>query len=201
MLHDNVDYILSYKSYNIASNTTRVYTQRKRSKVFMKFKQLVVIVLPVVLVSLLANEADAQSRRNRLRTMFTGTGKCLDIINDGDNDKLTMANCGNYSGQSWNIEPAQERGYSRLRTTFTGADKCLDIVNDGENNKLTMADCGNYTGQFWKIEPSDERGYSRLRTMFTGADKCLDIINDGKNNKLTMSDCGNYTGQFWSITK
>jgi hypothetical protein len=37
----------------------------------------------------------------RLRTQFTGQMKCLDIINDGQNNKLTMAACGNFTGQMW----------------------------------------------------------------------------------------------------
>ena len=39
----------------------------------------------------------------QLRTMFTGQNKCLDIVNDGKNNRLQMADCGNYSGQFWSI--------------------------------------------------------------------------------------------------
>ena len=39
----------------------------------------------------------------RLKTMFTGSNKCLDIINDSQDNKPIMANCGNYSGQFWQI--------------------------------------------------------------------------------------------------
>ncbi|MEI6064062.1 MAG: hypothetical protein WCQ26_05690, partial [Pseudanabaena sp. ELA748] len=42
---------------------------------------------------------------NRLRNSFTGSRKCLDIVNDGRNNKLRMADCGNYSGQFWEFEP------------------------------------------------------------------------------------------------
>jgi hypothetical protein len=41
----------------------------------------------------------------RLRTQFTGQMKCLDIINDGQNNKPTMAACGNFTGQMWTITP------------------------------------------------------------------------------------------------
>jgi hypothetical protein len=37
----------------------------------------------------------------RLRTMFTGGGKCLDIVNGGKNNRLQMANCAEASGQYW----------------------------------------------------------------------------------------------------
>jgi hypothetical protein len=42
-------------------------------------------------------------RKPRLRTEFTGTGKCLDIVNDGANNQLTMADCGDFSGQLWEL--------------------------------------------------------------------------------------------------
>ncbi len=99
----------------------------------------------------LSQPANFSGKPNRLQTQFTGNKKCLDIINDGDNNQLTMADCGNYSGQFWSIRPSGNGGFYRLQTQFTGNKKCLDIINDGDNNQLTMADCGNYSGQFWKI--------------------------------------------------
>ncbi|MGJ5632884.1 RICIN domain-containing protein [Nostoc sp. CALU 1950] len=163
------------------------------------------IVLLAMIVSASATlppvkEGIAQSTDNRLRTQFTGLNKCLDIINDGENNKLIMAKCGNFSGQFWSIQPTQSRGYYRLRTKFTGSNKCLDIINDGENNKLIMAKCGNFSGQFWSIQPTQSRGYYRLRTQFTESNKCLDIINDGDNNKLIMAKCGNFSGQLWNLS-
>ncbi|MBD2516748.1 RICIN domain-containing protein [Nostoc sp. FACHB-973] len=148
----------------------------------------------------LLENATAQSSDSRLRTQFTGSDKCLDIINDGLNNKLTMAACGNFSGQLWSIKPSKYKGYYYLRTQFTGKNKCLDIINDGVNNKTIMATCGNFSGQLWKIEPTQSAGFFRLKTQFTGKNKCLDIINDGVNNKTIMADCGNYSGQFWSLS-
>jgi hypothetical protein len=85
----------------------------------------------------------------RLRTNFTGADKCLDIINDGQNNKPTMAACGNFSGQKWTVTATGTPGVFTLRTEFTGPGKCLDIINDGQNNKPTMAACGNFSGQLW----------------------------------------------------
>jgi hypothetical protein len=136
----------------------------------------------------------------RLRTKFAGDASCLDIINDGRNNRLTMATCGDYTGQAWTIERIGATGYQRLRTEFTGSNKCLDIINDGRNNRLTMATCGDYTGQKWTIERIGATGYQRLRTEFTGSSKCLDIINDGRNNRLTMATCGDYSGQMWKLS-
>eukprot|EP00121_Abeoforma_whisleri_P000875 Awhi_evm1s776 len=134
---------------------------------------------------------------NRFKTMFTGDNKCLDIINDANDNKLIMASCGGYSGQHWNIEATNRNGYYRLKTMFTGDNKCLDVINDASDNKVIMSTCGNYSGQFWKIEETNRAGYFRLKTMFTGDDKCLDIINDSSDNKLILATCGNYSGQYW----
>ncbi len=39
----------------------------------------------------------------RLQTQFTGENKCLDIVNDANDNQLIMADCGNFSGQFWKI--------------------------------------------------------------------------------------------------
>jgi Ricin-type beta-trefoil lectin domain len=134
-----------------------------------------------------------------LSTLFTGKDKCLDIVNDGANNQLAMADCGNFSGQRWKIVPSKSNpGTYRLSTLFTGKDKCLDVVNDGTNNQLTMANCGKFTGQYWKILSSKRHPDTyRLTNLFTGKDKCLDIVNDGTNNRITMANCGDFSGQYW----
>jgi Ricin-type beta-trefoil lectin domain len=164
------------------------------------------IVLPLILVSLLAQEVNAQVKQNRLRNTLTGTGSCLDIINDGDNNKLTMARCGNVSGQRWSLTASETNPQAyRLQTPFTGTGNCLATIDDGNNNRLTMAECSNAPGQLWSIIPSKANpgysGYSSLRNELAGADKCLKIINDGRNNKLTMAKCSNVAGQSWRITR
>jgi hypothetical protein len=135
------------------------------------------------------------------KTNFTGNDKCLDVVNDGTNDRLQMADCGNFSGQFWSTVATGTKGYVRLRNNFTGNDKCLDVVNDGNNNRLQMADCGNFSGQFWQLSKPSKTSFYRMRNQFTGAKKCLDIVNDGTNNKLQMADCGNFSGQQWQINK
>jgi hypothetical protein len=34
---------------------------------------------------------------------LTGASNCLNVLNDGRNNQLTMAKCDNISGQSWRI--------------------------------------------------------------------------------------------------
>ena len=50
----------------------------------------------------------------RLRTEFTGSSKCLDVINDGRNNRLTMATCGNYTGQMWKLSHYSSTNWERF---------------------------------------------------------------------------------------
>jgi hypothetical protein len=170
----------------------------------MKLSKL--IIWPLFLLSLLASEVDAQVKQNQLRNTLTGSDNCLDIIEDGKNNRLTMAQCGNIAGQRWSLTASETNPESyRLQTPFTGADKCLDIINDGENNKLIMAKCSKVAGQLWRVTPSKiipgNSGYYFVKNKLTGASNCLNVIEDGRNNKLTMVKCDNISGQSWKITK
>ncbi len=97
----------------------------------------------------LAQEFDSNSYY-RLTTQWLGDGKSLDIVNDGTNNQIQMADTGAYSGQQWKIT-SLGNGYYRLTTQWLGNGKSLDVVNDGTNNKLQMADTGDFSGQFWKF--------------------------------------------------
>ncbi len=120
----------------------------------MQNKSLI-IVLPIFLFGLLANEVSAQVKQNRLRNTLTGADTCLDIIEDGKNNRLTMTKCANVAGQRWSMTASEKNPESyRLQTPFTGMDKCLNIINDGENNKVTMAKCDSLPGQLWSVTPS-----------------------------------------------
>jgi hypothetical protein len=145
-----------------------------------------------------SNES-SRSEKVRLWTLFTGHGRCLDIINDSADDKLMMANCGRYTGQLWTLESTETQGLMQLKTEFTGAEKCLDVINDDADDKLVLAPCRDFTGQLWSLRETDEEGFVRLSNEFTGPDRCLDIINDEQDDKLILADCGNYTGQFWRV--
>jgi hypothetical protein len=172
----------------------------------MKFKKLIVVLPPLLISILLANEVNAQVKQNRLRNTLTGADTCLDIIEDGKNNRLTMAKCGNIAGQRWSMTSSETNPESyRLQTPFTGKDKCLNIINDGENNKLTMAKCSKVAGQLWRVKPSKttlgNSGYYFVMNELTGPSNCLNVVNDGRNNKLTMTNCNNISGQSWRITR
>jgi hypothetical protein len=165
-----------------------------------------IVVLPIILLTLLANEVNAQVKRNRLRNTLTGSDTCLDILNDGENNRLIMAKCSNVGGQRWSMTASEKNPQAyQLQTPLTSIDKCLNIINDGENNKLTMDKCAIIPGQLWTVTPSKTipgySGYYFLTNALTGASNCLNIINDGRNNKLTMAKCDNIAGQSWRITR
>jgi Ricin-type beta-trefoil lectin domain len=170
----------------------------------MKIKKLT-IVLSLIIISLSANEVNAQVKQNRLRNTLTGADSCLDILNDGDNSRLIMAKCANVGGQRWSMTASEKNPQAyRLQTPLTGMDKCLSIIDDGENNRVTMAKCASLPGQLWSVAPSKtlpgNSGYYFVTNALTGASNCLNVLNDGRNNKLTMAKCDNISGQSWRIT-
>ena len=160
-----------------------------------------IVLLFVTTLAILAPQPRAYADdAMKFRTSFTGPNKCLDIVNEGKNNKLQLADCGNYSGQNWSAEDNSD-GTVKLRTEFTGDAMCLDVVNDGANNKVQMAACGNYSGQMWRMTKIDasEGPVFVLQNQFTGTAKCLDVVNDGNNNRLQLAACGNFSGQHWHI--
>jgi len=87
----------------------------------------------------------------RLRTVFTGENKCLDIVNDAQKNKLVMAPCGNYTGQMWKISLAGPDGLAQFRTKFTGPTSCLQLFEDADRYaKMRMAPCGDANTQQWR---------------------------------------------------
>jgi Protein of unknown function (DUF3421)/Ricin-type beta-trefoil lectin domain-like len=136
----------------------------------------------------------------RLTTQWQGSGKSLDVVNDGVNNKIHLAPTNNVSGQYWKFT-SLGNGYYRMTTQWLGDTKSLDVINDGRgNNQLHMAPTNSYTGQYWKIQPMGN-GFYRLTTQWQGDGKSLDVVNDGVNNKLQLAQTGNYSGQYWSLSR
>ena len=127
------------------------------------------------------------------KNVFSGGNKCLDIINDGANNKPIMAPCGDYKGQQWTMTPTK-LGYVTFTNRLSGTNKCLDVLG----NSLLMANCNaNSMRQSWKTAPDP---YNKNLNKVSNAETkmCVDIVNDGQNNKLVMGVCGNYSGQQWT---
>jgi|AraplaDrversion2_2_1032049.scaffolds.fasta_scaffold02158_15 hypothetical protein len=141
----------------------------------------------------LASSAHAQS--SHLWNDGAGSGQCLDIVNDGANDKLTVVPCGDYSGQAWTLLAAATPGHVKLQTDFTGGGRCLDVVNDGVNDQVRMASCGNFTGQEWEVSRRHGPGRTfQLTNRFTGPLRCLAATGEG----LRLRSCDGSPAQQWS---
>lgn len=135
----------------------------------------------------------------RLTTQWQGDNKSLDIVSDGQNDKLILAQTGNYDGQLWRFT-ALGNGYYRLTTKSQGDGKSLDILNDANKNRPILARTADHSRQKWKITPMGN-GYYRLTTQGQGDSKSLDIINDNSKNKPILANTTNASGQMWKISQ
>jgi hypothetical protein len=95
----------------------------------------------------------------RITTRVDGAEMCLDVVNGGDfNNHLTIAECGNYSGQFWDISVAEGMpGFYRLSSTFR-EERCADVVNGGpDNNDVTYERCQHVSGQYWYLADPHDR--------------------------------------------
>jgi hypothetical protein len=147
----------------------------------------------LVLVFGVSSAAHAES--SHLWNDGAGSGQCLDIVNDGANDKLRVVPCGDYSGQAWTLLASDTPGHYKLQTDFTGAGRCLDVINDGVNDRVRMASCGNFTGQEWELSRLHGPGRRfQLSNRFTGPSRCLEATGEG----LRLRACDRSPGQRWS---
>ena len=88
----------------------------------------------------------------QLTTQGMGDKKCLDIINDGKaNNRATLAECGNASGQHWKLTP--DNGYFTLTTEWRGAKQCLELGQ----HQVSLSECANKPGQRWKLSKVEAR--------------------------------------------
>jgi hypothetical protein len=137
----------------------------------------------------------AHAESSHLWNDGAGSGQCLDIVNDGANDKLAVVPCGNYSGQAWTLLADDTPGHYKLQTDFTGAGRCLDVINDGVNDRVRMASCGNFSGQAWELRWLHGPGRRfQLTNRFTGPSRCLAATGEG----LRLRSCDGSPAQQWS---
>jgi len=135
----------------------------------------------------------------RLTSKWQGTGKSLDVINDGENNQLQLAETGAYSGQYWKLQKLSNN-YYRLTTQWQGDGKSLDVGVKRTGNNVQLSGTGDLADQYWRIEQLDDV-YYRITSKIEGMSKSLDVINDGNNNALQLSETGDYSGQYWRITE
>ena len=80
------------------------------------------------------------------------SGKGLDAA-DANGGAIYMADCGDFSGQNWSVEPVQ--GGFRLKSEFAGPGKCLEgnsrTPGSAINGASFMNDCQDVSGQVWTL--------------------------------------------------
>ena len=124
------------------------------------------------------------------RIASEGSGKCLDIANDGKNkDKPVLADCSNVTGQHWKLTAGKDDTFA-LTTEWRGDTNCLDVVNDGKaNNKPILAACGKVSGQRWKLAGGDraiaDRGPARGRVSEPATDVPSGAATEPAGPRLT----------------
>lgn len=140
-----------------------------------------------------------QNAYYRLTTKLQGKTKALDVTNDGEDNRVTIAKVNDYAHQYWRITPLGD-GYFSLTTRSQGAGKSLSVINEGKNTQVQLSKTGNNSGQAWLIE-SIGGGYYRLTSEWQGPKKALGIIKGREANKVELSKTNKYAGQYWSITE
>ena len=150
-----------------------------------------------LLTFLLSGISFAESSYVRLTSLWQGSEKCLDVINDGTNNKVQLATCGNYSGQFWKMDPVNDLGDFQLTNMWLGENKCLSATGP-YNDVLEIIDCQGPLENTWNFLSYRHGEYQPL--MPNGSDYVLDVLNDGQNNKLHLTYFGNYSGQYWKAT-
>ena len=91
--------------------------------------------------------------RVRIHNGAAGADMCLDVVNDGSNSTLTLARCGEFTGQSWSVTPAgQAARFFQLRNDFTGRGRCLAAVEQPDGtSELRMTQCAGTPAQRWRL--------------------------------------------------
>ncbi len=130
----------------------------------------------------------------RMTTALDEQETSLDVINDGQNNKVKMAATSNVTGQSWEITPIGKTGYYRLTTQWQGKGKALDVINDGKNDQVWLAPTEDVTGQYWMLTDIGD-GYYTISNKWQ-KEKFLTASPDGSVRLLKM---GNDLGQSWKI--
>ena len=129
-------------------------------------------------------------------TPKSAPGKSLDIINDANDNRPTIANSGAFSGQYWKFTklkavPTQAPElpvsidtsyYYRLTTMWQGTGKALDVINDSSDNKLILAATGAYSGQYWRFTQSGGAYY--MTCMWQGLSKKVGVLSNKSTIRL-----------------
>ncbi|MFK7972526.1 MAG: RICIN domain-containing protein [Bacteroidia bacterium] len=165
----------------------------------------ITICLLAIAVMLPSSSSHAQSTPSfdqnvyyRLTTKMLGKTKALDVVKDGETNRVTIAKVDDHSNQFWKITSLGD-GYFRLTTRSLGPDQSLDVIHGGKNNEMQMGRTGDYSGQAWLIK-SLGSGYYRLTCEWQGPKKAMGVVTKKRTTAIELAKAGSAPGQYWSIT-
>jgi hypothetical protein len=127
------------------------------------------------------------------------TKLCLDIVQDGRNNKLIMNPCdyASTTGQQWIKIPSNNvEGTFNIKNYYSGLDKCLDS-DTSTTNGLIMKDCDNTsTTQSWTLSKYQDSAFKKINN---SSGKSIDILNDDENTLVLNDTTDSREGQIWMI--
>lgn len=187
---------LNYRFLRVALESVKITTNIPNRLLY--YQQLGLDMYPFATKSVNPTPLFDSNAYYRLTTQWQGEGKSLDVVNDGTNNQVILANTAAVSGQMWKITRVGEDTYT-LHTLWQGPEKTLEFIRKGTQDTVQLKQGTDFSGSLWKITPLGN-GYYRITDLWSSG-RSLDIVNDGTNNKIHMAASGNYTGQYWKITK
>lgn len=138
----------------------------------------------------------------RLTTLFQGDNVAMDVINDGNNNRMQMVPAGPFTGQYWRFSPfAGFPGRYRISCMWQGENLPMDIINGGpDDNQVILAPIGPFSGQAWSMIDAPAAGHVYLRTEFRGPGFQLEGFGGTTQDRPRLDPAGPFSGQMWKLT-
>jgi hypothetical protein len=124
----------------------------------------------------------------RLTNDLRGPSSCLDVVNDGTNDRVRMAPCGSYSGQSWLLPGGAEPVPPRPPRP---------APQQPQQPPPTPTPVPTPTPAPVPVtQPTTEWRVMRITNAWRGPDVCLEYSPGGPIN-VVLTACNGSPGQVW----
>jgi hypothetical protein len=126
----------------------------------------------------------------RLTNDLRGPSSCLDVVNDGTNDRVRMAPCGSYSGQSWLLPGGAEPVPPRPPRPAPQQPQQPPPTPTPAPAPTPMPAPVPVT------QPTTEWRVMRITNAWRGPDVCLEYSPGGPIN-VVLTACNGSPGQVW----
>jgi hypothetical protein len=138
----------------------------------------------------------------RLTTQAQGENVALDVIPDGNNNRMHMVPAGNYTGQAWRFTPFEGYpGYFRISCLWQGPNRPMDVINVGpEDNHVILNGIAAVSGQAWLLaEIPEYPGTVSLTTIYRGQNMALAGNAGTTGNRPVLMQFRPHVGQAWRL--